>query len=177
MASITQAWRFQEWKIRRIKMNKLEELKQKYKELGEEIEKLEKQGKVWTPAEQEKYWIINTNGEVDWQYWGNDDYDKPRYQLGDCFRTKEEAEAVVEKLKIYTQLKRLAKEINTEPIDWNNEVQHKYEIVYNASTNCLLQLHEANMCTIGQIYCTNFKFLEIAKERIGEENLLKLFKE
>jgi len=28
---------------------------------------------------------------------------------------------------------------------------------------------------IGQIYCLNNRFLKIAKERIGEEKLLKLF--
>lgn len=158
-------------------MNKLEELEKKYKELGEEIEKLKKQGKAWKPEKEESYYAIYGDGNIDRATWHDSISGNKRYAIGNCFRTKEEAEATVEKIKIYTQLKRLAEEINTEPIDWKNERQWKNEIVYNASTDCLIQLHEADMRTIGQIYSTNPDFLRIAKERIGEDKLLKLFKE
>lgn len=97
-------------------------------------------------------------------------------KIGNCFKTKAEAEAVLEKIKIYTQLKRLAEEINTEPIDWGNGKQRKYCIICNED-NILAKTWDIKIRTVGNVHSTNENFLDIALERIGEENLLKLFKE
>ena len=159
-------------------MEKLQELKKKYKELGEEIERLEKKGDVWKPQHNEKYFFIKTHGEIDWTYWKDDNYfDTERYEIGNCFKTREKAEKAVEKAKIYTQLKRLAEEINTEPIDWENEYQIKYAITYDYDKSKITQTNWTFVQAMNVIYCTNKNFLDIALERIGEENLLKLFKE
>lgn len=160
-------------------MEKLQELKKKYKELGEEIERLEKKRDVWKPEKDEEYYVIDPDGDVYSDNWANMDTDELVYEIGNCFKTREEAEKAVEKAKIYTQLKRLAEEENTEPIDWTNEKQTKYYIAYE----CHPDEHELRECytltlkIAGIIYCTNGNFLKIAKERIGEKNLLKLFKE
>lgn len=158
-------------------MNKLKELEQKYKELGEEIERLKNQGKAWKPEEDDVYYCVYPNGCTEYHTWRDDEYDIGVYEIGNCFETEEEAEAVVEKLKIYTQLKRLAEEINTEPIDWENDKQQKYFIEYDFCCGDLFMGAIYQRQHIGQIYCTNIEFYNIAKEHIGEENLLKLFKE
>ena len=166
-------------------MNKIEKLEKQAKEILEEIEKLKKEekeeskkvSKVWKPEFDEFYYMVEADGEVLENVWFDEDDGEKNYNMGNCFKTREEAEKVVEKLKIYTQLKRLAEEINTEPIDWENENQSKYHIVYNHGTNYLLKLYITNMQSLGEIYCTNSNFLDIALERIGEEKLLKLFKE
>ncbi|MBQ8298423.1 MAG: hypothetical protein IJX99_01105 [Clostridia bacterium] len=157
-------------------MDKLQELKKKYKELGEEIERLENQGKVWTPKVSEKYWCIIPSGYVDFDTWANNCLDIDRYQIGNCFKTKEEAEKVVEKMEIYTELKRLAEEINTEPIEWVKPEQRKYYISYDREGK-LEGTWLTNLRGATEIYSTNKDFLKIAKERIGEEKLLKLFRE
>lgn len=161
-------------------MSKIEELEKQAKAILEEIEKLkseEKESKAWKPEVNEEYYTIEADGEVLENTWLDEEDDEKLYNMGNYFKTREEAESIVEKAKIYTQLKRLAEEINTEPIDWKNADQRKYEIVYYNIAKCLRQLYETTIQALGQIYCTNDQFLEIALERIGEENLLKLFKE
>lgn len=157
-------------------MDKLEELKKKYKELGEEIEKLENESKVWKPENGEQYWYLTSDGDMDVDDWGDWECDNARYEIGNCFKTETEAEVMLEKFQIYTELKRLAEEINIEPIDWDNFRQNKYRIKYN---NCDKRLECEYMSYIQHfgIYSTNPDFLEIALERIGRDRLLKLFKE
>lgn len=162
-------------------MNRIEELEKQAKSILEEIEKLKKEekveSKVWKPEFDEDYYIVEPYGEVVENTWFDDNYDEGKYNIGNCFKTEKEAEKAVEKAKIYTQLKRLAEEINTEPIDWKNDNQWKYHIVYNHATNYLLNFYVTSIQEEGIIYCTNSQFLEIAQQHIGEENLLKLFKE
>lgn len=162
-------------------MNRIEELEKQAKEILEEIEKLKKEEKVeskfWKPQREETYFLVRTNGKIDWNLWADDEWDKTRYAIGNCFKTQEEAEKALEKLKIYTQLKRLAEEENTELIDWKNENQKKYYIGYSY---CYEELEQGITYTFkeaGTIYSTSKNFLDIAKQHIGEENLLKLFKE
>lgn len=162
-------------------MNKIEELEKQAKEILEEIEKLKKEekveSKVWKPEVNEEYYTIEADGEVLENTWLDEEDDEKLYNMGNYFKTREEAEKVVEKAKIYTQLKRLAEEENTEPIDWENREQEKCYICYKNNLKYLDQFFAESQQDIGQIYCTNKDFLEIAIERIGEENLLKLFKE
>lgn len=163
-------------------MNKIEELEKQAKSILEEIEKLkseEKESKVWKPQENETYFVICLDGEVGESVWENTELDEKLYEMGDCFNTYKEAKKAVEKVKIYIQLKRLAEEISTEPIDWTNENQTKYHIAYECSPDehGLREGYAHTLKIAGVIYCTNGNFLKIAKERIGEENLLKLSKE
>lgn len=81
---------------------------------------------------------------------------------------------MVEKIKIYTQLKDLALRLNKgEKIDPNNSNQYKYHIYYVPSGLAIT----ATYCYqyLGQIYCLDSDFLKIAKQEIGEENLKKIF--
>lgn len=164
-------------------MKKLEELEKRCKELGEEIERLKNEGKRWKPKNRETYYCVGTNSTIQTYTWSGVSYDERIYDFGNCFKTEEEAEAVAEKIKIYQELKRLAEEINTEPIDWDNEEQDKYYICYKHKNRYMSMRLGMQMCTIssqqdiGLIYSTNRDFLKIAKERIGEDRLLKLFKE
>ncbi len=76
------------------------------------------------------------------------------------------------------ELKKKAEELNAgEEIDWNNSNQMKYYICYNYYDNKLIFEYSYGIKNLGQIYCLNENFLEIAKEKIGEERLIKLFKE
>lgn len=159
-------------------MSKIEELEQQAKAILEEIEKLKKEEKVWKPKDDEKIFIVSGNGNVEsFHFCESYNWNKGYLKMGNYFKTKEEAAKVAEKVKIYTQLKRLAEEINTEPIDWKGMKHNKTAISYNHNIGALEQVTLGWTQEIGQIYCTNLDFLEIAKKRIGEENLLKLFKE
>ena len=49
--------------------------------------------KPWKPSEGDKYWYVSLNGKADYYYWTDDVEDFLTYKLGNCYRTKEEAEA------------------------------------------------------------------------------------
>ena len=158
-------------------MDKLQELEKKYKELGEEIERLKNEKKVWKPEKGEEYWLITDHGNHYNDIWDGYSVENRRYDVGNCFKTEAEAEAMIEKIKIYTELKRLAEEINTEPIDWERSNQYKYYILFDEGDKKFHPSMAFECRYAGVVYSTNKEFLEIAKERIGEDRLLKLFKE
>lgn len=169
-------------------MNEIEKLKEKQEELKREIEELDtqinelekkeitKSGKRWRGVKDRFYWYIEGDCEVYGEYETNDDYDNSRYGIGNYFRTKEEAEKVVEKMKIYTRLKDLALRLNKgREVDWDDFKQAKWYIHYSYDGN-LTTIDSRIYQNIGQIYCLDSNFLNIAKREIGEKNLRKLFK-
>ena len=169
-------------------MNNLEEL-------GKEIERLEKEKsrqshKRWRAKNGERYYTVDSfikrDIEVDniiledagYNVEINDELDNFNYKTRNYFKTKEEAEEYRERLKTYYDLMDLAKELNAgEEIDWNNDIQVKFFLFYNFIDNKIFYSATCNFKNLGQIYCLDENFLEIAKEKIGEERLVKLFKE
>lgn len=53
----------------------------------------------WKPKYDENYYQINGFGEVVGDIWYNTQIDESFYKFGNCFRTKEEAEAARDKIK------------------------------------------------------------------------------
>lgn len=56
----------------------------------------------WKPKICEKYWVLDPSvdgGVTEFFYWEGDGFDMDQYNFGNCFRTKEEAEAAAEKAK------------------------------------------------------------------------------
>lgn len=166
-------------------MNEIEKLKEKQEELRKEIEKLDIQinelteqrerSKRWRGNQNEKYWYITPSNIVNYAMEMGDDQDNRSYEIGNYFRTKKEAEKAVEKMKIYTQLKDLALRLNHgREFDWENSEQEKYYIYYRHKTTKLD--YSSSWCcqNMGQIYCLDSNFFDIAKREIGEENLKKI---
>ena len=165
-------------------MNEIKKLKEKKEELKKEIEKLgtqikgleeqKKKCKRWRAQEDKDYWYIDSDCEIYKEFDRNDDYDNARYIIGNYYKTEEEAEKTVEKTKIYTRLKDLALRLNEgREVDWNDSAQDKWYIYYKY--NSLTTTVSYGYQDIGQIYCLDKNFLEIAKQEIGEDNLKKLF--
>ena len=158
---------------------KLENELIRFKKLIEELKELkeeEQEHKRWRGKKNEEYYSILANGNVKANNEDCHRYDNKLYDIGNYFKTKEEAEKAAEKIKIYTKLKDLALRLNKgEKINWKNCNQKKYSIYLNVdSIEC-----DAGYTAmeIGQIYCLDSNFLIIAKLEIGEENLEKLFEE
>ena len=137
----------------------------------------ESMSKRWRADKNKYYWYISSYGEVSYSKENNDEIDNARYKIGNYYETREEVEKVAEKIKIYAQLKDLALRLNRgKKIDWKNNNQVKWHICYENGT--ALGLDDMYTCTLqdlGQIYCLDKNFLEIAKQEIGGENLRKLF--
>lgn len=153
----------------------LEETKNKCAEIEKKIEELESKVR-WRARENEIYYYITSCGKIYAARDGYCDTENGIYELGDYFKTKEEAEKAVEKIKIYTKLKDLALRLNKgEKIDWTNHDQTKYYIYYDCKTMTLDYSNDWSYRKIGQIYCLDENFLEEAKREMGEKNLRKLF--
>lgn len=164
--------------------NKLEDLEKKYEELGKEIEKLKKeQGKEvfkslkrWRAELGKNYYYLTDSGDVEEEPDDEWDCDNFRYKTGNYFSTRGKAEDMFFRLQTYLELKDLAMELNDgEQIDWKNENQSKYYIFYSFKQDAL----DWNVCKIlknlGNVYCLNQNFFNIAMNKIGEERLKDLF--
>lgn len=155
----------------------LEETKNKCTEIEKKIEELEKQESEvrWRAKENEIYCYFNDFGKIHVTGDAYYETDTDRYNLGNYFKTGEDAEKAVEKIKIYTQLKDLALRLNNgEKINWSDSTQHKWGIVLDNFKN-ILRCYAYIGQEVGQIYCLDKNFLKEAKQEIGEENLRKLF--
>lgn len=53
----------------------------------------------WKPKANEKYWVVIPGVDVRSFTWNGDSSDNSWFNFGNCFRTKEEAEAMAEKIK------------------------------------------------------------------------------
>ena len=101
--------------------------------------------------------------------------------LGFVYATKEARDKAMFKLEIETKLKNIAERLNKgQKIDWEDEDQSKFIILYNCRSKILglLDLYGVFSWKYqGGIYCLDENFLDVAKQEIGEENLIKYFKD
>lgn len=159
----------------------LKELKNKCNELEEKIRKLKLNEKRWRAGKGGDYYYILSTGQTGTDRDCGFGSDNDKYNIGNYFKTREEAERTAAKIKIYMQLKELALRLNKdEEIDWQDYTQNKYYIYYDYADNkirCSNSRYFKDFKDIGQIYCLNENFLNIAKQEIGENNLKKLFDE
>ena len=132
----------------------------------------------WKPKENEAYFYIISTGMVEQDLWNRPfDLDvEQRYNFYNCFKTREQAEAEVEKILVRRQLENIAKRLNkSEKIDWNNDSQAKYRIeLYcdEIKTNYYFTYK-----TQGAVYCLDKNFLNTAIKEIGEERLINYLRD
>lgn len=102
--------------------------------LSNDWEVVEEEKKYWKPKESEGYYFIDAYQEGI----GNDtndgtDVDDFRLSIGNYFKTKEEAEHMVEKLKVIHELQKFAYENNEKEIDLYDDNQYKYILKYDTN--------------------------------------------
>lgn len=103
------------------------------------IEKANKpKNKVWKPESDEMYYYSCSDGFIKEATWDNINVDKNRYAIGNCFKTREEAEFALERQKVIMELKRFALEHNEKEIDWSNRCQNKYFLYFNHDKNRIM---------------------------------------
>ena len=145
--------------------------------LADDWEVVEEEKKYWKPKESERYYFIDAYQEGI----GNDtndgtDVDDFRLSIGNYFKTKEEAEHMVEKLKVIHELQKFAYENNERENDWNNFSQTKFYLIYDSEVNNILV--DYSSCTRTNpfnIYFTSFKIAKRAIEAVGEDRIKKYY--
>lgn len=136
------------------------------------IEKAKKpKSKVWKPEEGQLYWLIT--GTVTCYNWDGSQTDHNLFSIGNCFKTKEEAENAAERLKIRAELQRYADEHNDKEIDWGNYNQTKYFFNYDNFENEIRILCTINSREPFQIYFTSRNIAKDAVKAVGEERIKK----
>lgn len=134
------------------------------------IYKEKKTNKKWKPQYGEKYYTISTRGTIDFDnFVAENNTDAVRLLLGNVFETEEEAEHMVEKIKIINQLQELSN-INF------SENKGKYYIYYNFRENRVLCTETNYVKIIPFEVC--FKTREDCQkaiDTIGEDNLKKYY--
>ena len=126
-------------------------------------------------SEQKIYTIYGT--EIDLYHLG---FVNEMISLGSLYATAKARDKAKFKMEIETKLKNIAERLNNgRKFDWDDTEQEKYFLVYRPFFNGTIFLeHRIDFLKIqGTIYCLDKNFLDVAKKEIGEENLIKYFKE
>ena len=129
--------------------------------------------KMWEPKRGERYFIVNTIGYTKEIYpYVADGTDELHIKFGNCFQTEQQAEFMIEKLKVIHELKTFAVENNEEEIDWNNDDQRKFFLYYSYSANQVLVNYVISMKEIPfNVYFTGKSIAEKSIDTIGIERL------
>ena len=154
-----------------------QELESKIEELQKQLNELknlkieEPKGK-WMPAEDEQYYHIDEDLEIESEFFDDDEYDNNLIKLGNCFKTEEEAQFVADKIKYTLMFKNYVEE-HSDPLDWENHQQEKWSIYYDCDDNCI----GCDWCVSWKkqsvIYASSKQILKDAINYVGEENVKK----
>jgi len=149
--------------------NLSEEDKKKFWDIVEKSNKPQ----IWEPKDGDKYYIVRSDVVTDSATWYGWACDKYRYKIGNCFKTKEEAEFAAERLKVIAELHRYAKENNPTDFDWTNCVD-KWRLYYDLQTGKISTVYNKYGVTFGDIFASS-DIAKAAIEKIGRDRLKKYY--
>ena len=117
-----------------------------------------KESKVWKPKKGEQYFYY-TSSDAYSTVVDRDD-DENLFNIGNVYKTKEEADFARDKRIFLTKFERYLRESEDEPVDWKNESQLKYSVELNSRINSKICIVANNYyMKQGTIYTTNFEVL------------------
>ena len=129
--------------------------------------------KRWRGEKNDVYYSITGDGKIvdarESVYTCDNDF----YQIGNYFKTKEEAEFELNKRLVYQKLKDYALEHNEGEIDWKNSDQEKWVIFCDNQSECLVYRDRYTFYDIGQIYFSSCEIAREAVEAIGKDRIKK----
>ena len=117
-----------------------------------------KESKVWKPKHNERYYFFDYGGTSRDRFISS--VDEMRNELGNCFKTFEEAEFARDKQIFLTKFERYLRENEDEPVDWGNEIQEKYYLYINSNTETVSPSSLCYMHFQGTIYTTSLEALQ-----------------
>ena len=138
-----------------------------------------KENITWKPKYGENYYFTCSYGDIMYDTWDNTYNSEGRYALGNYFKTREEAEFALERLKTIAAMERYAKEHNECEIDWlqykePTTYQSKFYIAYD------YEYGKINYCSNlevkhNDIYFTSKEIAMNCVKEIGEERIKKYY--
>lgn len=134
----------------------------------------ETKSKVWKPNIGENYFFITSSLEVNKFTNEGDMVDESIISSYNCFKTEEEVQHMIEKLKVIKELQNFAIENRDEEIDWYDKEQDKWEISYKDS-NVEPICNNYYRAQAFNIYFASKKIAKEAIKTIGEDRIKKYY--
>ena len=141
-------------------LNRIEELEKELLELKEQVK--EQQG---FPQSGERYWYSNGGGMVNSCFWKSEQFDLNRYRIGNMFKTEEQAEFAVEKLKVEAELRKFSRLFA--------DGEENNHIKYSPSFDELSVLTSFSYQDQGVFYFESREKVQQAIDTVGEERIKK----
>lgn len=123
---------------------------------------------IWEPKKDDEYWFIDRDGYILSSRWGWSSTEENRFNIGNCFRTEEEAEFEIERIKIIHELKELAGGYK-----WEYDSYNYY--IYFDCYNYKIKIGYVSRVKNTYIYFPTEEAAEKAIDTIGEERLKKYY--
>ena len=129
-----------------------------------ELEELAEQEKEF-PQYGDVYWYINPLGFAFHDEWSGFITERHKIEIGNVFKTKEQADFAVEKLKVEAELRKFSRPFKYG--DWN------FEILWNNHENNIELDWSGYVVRQSVIYFESGKIAKKAIESVGEERIKK----
>lgn len=138
--------------------------------MADDWELNEKPTQVWKPNVGDKYYYISNTGSILYYMYDEDVTNKAIISIGNCFETKEEAQHMLQKIRIINQLQELSN------IKFNETDDRHYMIVYHKDDEEIISdfCYSLNPIPFNVFFKTR-EDCENAISTIGEENLKKYY--
>ena len=144
-------------------MNVQDEIKA-LKERIAELEELAKEEQEF-PQSGERYWYSNGGGMVNSCFWKSEQFDLNRYRIGNMFKTEEQAEFAVEKLKVEAELRKFSRLFA--------DGEENNHIKYSPSFDELSVLTSFSYQDQGVFYFESREKVQQAIDTVGEDRIKK----
>ena len=141
--------------------------------IGDTETETQKEEEKSFPRHGDRYCFIYSDGDIGDDYYGMSDNGE-HLSLGNVFKTREEAEFVVERLKVLHEMKQFAE---PEDYKWDSFNEHHY-IYYrflNLNTNNVVEIGHVNSCKSDEIYFKSREDAVACIKAVGEDRIKKYY--
>lgn len=137
------------------------------------IEEQKEKEEAEFPKYGSEYYYIDY--EVCKSAWCDDAIDKNRLSVGNIFKTREEAEFEVERLKVIHEMKQFAEPKDYEWDSFNEHYYIYYRFMNYMNTNDVVEIGHVNSCKSDEIYFKSEKDAKACIEAVGEDRIKKYY--
>lgn len=124
------------------------------------------------PKDLDKYYYIDSSSSIySKKFDHNCVYDITRLSIGNCFKTREEAEFAIERLKVLAEMKKFAK---PKDMAWDGENTGHFYICYDSFRKCFVI---DNKCILkdGNMFFESFEKAQECINTVGEYRIKKYY--